>query len=170
MNTPNPYDIRRILFYNGFFALGWYVANTGLSKSRIPWYTTAILFVSLTSYAIYNDPSRQYSLLGIVAAVVGVMFSWGLCQEVKRWQRLAFVLSYIGKQTMAIYVWHVFCFKCFEMVLAQLGVIPQMTVGWHGSFRSTMLGGIAYTLVGVLVPVSFGWVKDKVIIHFQYIQ
>ena len=159
---PNPYDIQRVFYYMGYYALGWYVAQTNLPARRIPCCFTVVSFILLvwsvgSPHAILWNP-----LAGILKAVLGIFFSWGFCQEVKRHGSATAFLSYVGKHTMPIFVWHVFCFKCLELLLARNGLIENMSVGWNGGYATnTFVLVFLYTLAGVLLPVGFCEIKYK---------
>lgn len=160
---PNPYDVLRVCYYMGFYALGWYVAQNDFFSIRMPKYGLVVSFVILVLFAC-SSKSKCNPLIEIIVAIVGIIFVWGFCQEAIRTKKNISLLSYIGKHTMSIYVWHVFCFKCLELLLFHLGLITHMTIGWHGSYPVHSFGWVLlFALVGVLLPIELCNIKNKII-------
>lgn len=163
-SMPNPYDIQRVFYYMGFYALGWYVAQKPITASWVRIYSAVVSFALLVLFSCSCKAMQWNPLAGVLAAVIGIVFSWSFCQEMRKNETISAFLSYIGKHTMPIFVWHVFCFKCLELLLAHWGVIGNLTVGWDGSYATNPFCLVLlYTSVGILLPIGFCKLKNKIV-------
>lgn len=70
-------------------------------------------------------------------------------------------LSYIGKHTMSIYVFHTIAIKCSEWVIAKNGII-EFSKGWPGRAPIDGLWWF-YTVIGIVVPIAFVWMKSRIL-------
>lgn len=153
-----PYDFSRILYLSAFYILGFCVY-----EYRQKYTNNVFLFLVLLIFFFVFTlfPHEVFASIPcyFFVASSGIIVSCYLSARIVDLKYISLGLSYIGKHTMVIYVYHTISIKCFELFFAKAGVIDFYT-GWPGQ---ASLDGYwwLYTIVGVCVPLLFCGIADQ---------
>ena len=167
-----PYLINReigivIAIYLGFLLKDWTpVCNKLHLILLILILTISAFFVKIDVVGCIWGPFAAFPIL----TFIGVVFMFNIVAFIKNKSEIVFkYLSYLGKQSLYILILHWTAFHLLSSVLASSGI------GCPGSLtKQTVLSGInlnfwflPYSLTGVLVPLIYPVLKNKIMRIFK---
>ena len=144
-----PYDFSRIMYLSFFYAMGYY-SYKYMKYIYLHWQFPLLSIILLQTFCPYSYFVFSNAILYLLFALMGIVMTAWLSNHIG--QKLTSILSFIGKHTMSVFVWHVLIIKIIQMGLAHLGYVKYYS-GWHGSMEANSYWWI-YTLVGVFIPIS----------------
>lgn len=104
----------------------------------------------------YNNP-----LILLLASISGLFFLFFIARIVSKIEYISKPIVYLGKNTLYILILHFLCFK----IVSYLGVIiyhkPFFFVASFPVLFEGNLWWLAYTIVGVFIPVLFGLICSQ---------
>lgn len=155
-----PYDFSRIMYLSAFY-IGGFCSYSYLNK-----YATNIwLFLgALFSFFYFTfTPHEVFAsiLCYMYVALCGILITFFVSIQIVKTKCMNDWLSYIGKHTMSIYVFHTIAIKCSEWVIAKNGII-EFSKGWPGRAPIDGLWWF-YTVIGIVVPIVFVWMKSRIL-------
>lgn len=156
-----PYDFSRIMYLSAFYMMGYstyrYLTTLFLNKYIV--IISASLFIGLTF--IPNLVFADVILYAIVA-FLGILITYALSKQIAIWGGGGkYILMYIGRNTMCIYVFHCLAMKLVELILSHMNLI-EYSIGWKGSVPENNYWWL-YTIVGIVLPVCFYKIKSLII-------
>lgn len=114
----------------------------------------------------YNTP-----LWLIIASVSGYFWSISLASVLESSNLLTKIFSYVGRNTIPILCLHLLCFKIVTIIeVIYLSQPIYMIEAYETYYTNHFLLGIAYTLVGVIIPILINFLyKELIIIVKNYL-
>ena len=149
-----PYYLDREIFCVSFFATGRLVV---LGKYRLPsfWWVAVVLFAvlvglnNLTALRLHADDIGN-PILTLVSACCGTYLLLIFSHKLKFG-----LLSYIGRHTMPILVWHLFLFKIVTFAIILVYGLPFGKLTAFPVIYDYPCWWLLYSVVGVGVPLMF---------------
>lgn len=90
--------------------------------------------------------------LWLLAVACGVYLVFSLSDIVMRWRILSSVMGYIGRNSMPIFVLHIFCFKLVGLMQVRLlGFDASLLPRWE-NVSELWYWQVTYAAVGMLIP------------------
>lgn len=166
----NKLGIDRMLSYYWLFYVGTMIKRFSIDriwvKNNILSFIISfgLLIVCMQFGTIYLDTNRYINpFFFIVASLLGWIFLRCAAQVLEKKKIIRELLCIIGRNSIAIVILHFLCFK----IVSFIGIIINNEPGfWLAAFPVLYEGGfwwIAYTIVGVVIPVSLNEFRKYVI-------
>ena len=158
-----PYDFSRILYFAGFYLLGYYIYSyLNFVKTNIGLLVISLLIIAVSSLSpqvIYES-----SILYYCSAVSGIFITIFISTRLKG--RIERFISYIGKHTLEIFIFHCVSMKIIELGLS-FGGFVTFSKGWSGSFSVNPYWWL-YSIAGVAFPLLFLGFKSFLLRHLYH--
>lgn len=163
------YDFYRVLYYGGYYIIGNLFGNSiiDFAKSKV-WYCyvmSLFLFICISVAAIlYADIVFHNAIYYFIISFAGIVAILCLSILIERCYKLQYIVSFIGKNTMAVFTWHILVFKITELVMARFNLM-SMSIGFWGEYHENNWWWL-FAISGISVPLGVSiWKKH---ISFQY--
>lgn len=171
-----PYTISRTLILSFFYALGAFIkkyrSTISAKIDKIPIHFLPVLgFIIYIVIASFNSISighnkYEYPLLFIIGALGISYFVIYLCKlmensEINIVSSIKNFLIVIGQHSIDILIWHTVFFKLIiilQMILNNVELTFFNIISYHNYFSNTNGWWIVYLLVGVFVPLLWGYI------------
>ena len=162
------YDFYRVLYYGGYYIIGNLLGHSiiNFAKSKIL-YCYAILlslFMCIGVASIfYADIVFHNAIYYFFISFAGIVATLYLSILIERCEKLRYALSFVGKNTMAVFTWHILVFKITELVMARFNLM-SMSIGFWGEYHENNWWWL-FVISGISVPLGVStWKKH---ISFQ---
>ena len=156
------------LFATLFFVAGkTLAANREINEYSGKWWITLIC-VMTTGVLAYFRPSGFTALQGktlyIVGACAGILMTKNISAYIQRFPRISKMMVHIGDNTLTILTWHFLCFVLISWGITKLYGLPVEAIASFPVIGEYASKGwwIAYSIVGVLVPLGLSWISKSV--------
>lgn len=173
-----PYALSRVLILGFFYAIGAFIKKhkTSISKyvSKMPFHFLlpifgAIVFIIISSFnsvGLGYKIKITYPILFIIGALCASYFVISLskwienaCNKIVSYLKKVLIAS--GQHSIDILIWHFIFFKIIiiiQMILNNENVSYSNLISHHPVFISSNGWWIAYLLVGVFLPLIWGYI------------
>lgn len=101
-------------------------------------------------------------ILYTCASLIGWIFTESLAQMLERFERISNVLSYCGKRSLYIVLWHFLCMKIVTFAYIVMSGKDMVLLASHPVLNdSTSWLWIIYSIVGICVPLMIEYIYTK---------
>lgn len=143
-----PYSFDLILICGFFFLLGNEIGKLDLSKPLSNWLLLPASFFGLLALNLYSNARldifmRTFDSLWIntLEAVLGIIFVLSLSVQIKKYSsKLSFVLTYFGRISLFILIFHWYIQEIWRVKLLELIINPALII--IGSFLASVVGSV----------------------------
>lgn len=142
-----PYDFSKILYFTGFYLLGYFIYPY-LKMIKEKKFIPIISFCVIVYFSLIPHLVFELSYLYYLAAVCGICLVLYVSNQFKG--KMALYFSYVGKQTLIIFIFHTNIMKVTEVALSGLNILPYES-GWSGANQISIYWPI-FSIVGVIGP------------------
>ena len=151
-----PYDFSRIMYLSFFYAMGFY-SYKYMKYVYQYWQFPLLSFILLQTFCQYSYLVFSNAILFLLFALMGIVMTAWLSNHIGK--RLTPILSFIGKHTMIVFIWHVLIIKITQMGLAHLGYMEYYS-GWRGNMEANDYWWI-FTLISIFTPITITIILKK---------
>ena len=163
------YDFYRVLYYGGYYIIGNLLGSSiiDFAKSKVGYCYVILLFLftCISVAAIfYADIVFHNAIYYFFISFAGIVATLCLSILIERCDKLQYILSFVGKNTMAIFTWHILVFKITELVMDRFNLM-SMSIGFWGEYHENNWWWL-FVISGISVPLCVSaWKKH---INFQH--
>lgn len=170
-------SLDKVFSYYCLFYLGFLVRTLNLGDLMISWQKRiTIIIAAFFILFVFNhigrielaDTDYTNPIFLICASTVGWFFLYQISYFISKSEKLTTLIAAIGKNTIAVVILHFLCFKIVSFIGLILEGSPNYLLACFPIYMNTGVWWVAYTIVGVAIPVSLSMlyksVKQKIII------
>lgn len=157
-----------LFFYLGYLCKG-YQKKFDSKKVKVLFLLLAIMVVVAIAWTLPSSmPTMETKAVipYVIAASLASTSIFMFCQWLVKYESyLGSILNYIGMHTIEILTWHFLLFKLVSLLIVNIYRLPINSIASFPTIQEYSCQGwwIAYTMVGVFIPVLGAYIKNKII-------
>lgn len=162
------------MFHYAGYAFDYYEAAVFFLMKRSLWGILALFLLVLQSLLVYVYPldifgadwSKAIPCVFMAFSGIMVTFIISLVQSSKEYP-FKEVVNYVGQHTLIILAWHFLVFKVVSMIIIYYYNYPLDYLGYFPYIPDQGLWWIAYSFVGIFVPITLLYIKRRIESNFK---